>query len=160
VARDGAFVKVQKAENVPTAKVCVPETISEFEAVGENGHFARKPQKGEFTIPAAHYRIYSWRINRKDDKGTTWSLLGSGFTQTGAFEAFADKPAALQIGEPVRPVSEAQESKTQVEFGLKLLGSSDESVDLMRGEERPRAPQLVIQSVKGTFKTTSTFEYG
>ena len=30
--------------------VRVPETISEFVAFGENGHFVRKPVKGEFTL--------------------------------------------------------------------------------------------------------------
>src|ERR1035441_8364901 len=39
VARDGAFVKLQKAENVVLGQVRVPETISEFVAFGENGHF-------------------------------------------------------------------------------------------------------------------------
>ena len=45
VARDGAFVKVRKAEDVVFGPVRVPETISEFVAYGENGHFVRKPRR-------------------------------------------------------------------------------------------------------------------
>ena len=52
VARDGAFVKVQPAENVTLGPVRVPENISEFAAFGENGHFVRQPVNGEFTLPA------------------------------------------------------------------------------------------------------------
>ena len=76
VARDGAFIKLQKAENVVLGQVRVPETISEFVAFGENGHFVRKPAKGEFTLPAGKYRIQEWKIDRKDDKGAAWELIG------------------------------------------------------------------------------------
>ena len=76
VARDGAFVKLQKAENVVLGQVRVPETISEFIAFGENGHFVRKPAKGEFTLPVGKYRIQGWKTDRKDDKGAPWELAG------------------------------------------------------------------------------------
>lgn len=160
VARDGACMKLQKAENVQTAVVRVPETISEFQAVGENGHFTRKPVKGELTIPAGKYRVLNWSINRKDDKGASWTLSGSGFNQSADFEAAAKDAVTLQIGEPIRPVLEARESKSQVEFGLRLLGPMDETVDILRGQERPTAPKINIASVNGTFRATNTFEYG
>src|SRR5208283_4009706 len=51
VARDGAFVKVQKVENATLGQVSVPTNISEFTAYGENGHFVRKPANGQFTLP-------------------------------------------------------------------------------------------------------------
>ena len=38
-------------------------------AFGENGHFVRKPAKGEFTLPAGKYRIQEWKIDRKDERG-------------------------------------------------------------------------------------------
>src|SRR5450759_5596548 len=75
-ARDGAFVKVQKADNLTFGQVRVPENISEFAAFGENGHFVRKPANGEFTLPSGDYRIFRWMINRKDEKGAPWTLSG------------------------------------------------------------------------------------
>ena len=57
VARDGAFVKVQKAENVTLGPVRVPDNISQFAAFGENGYFVRQPVNGEFTLPAGNYRM-------------------------------------------------------------------------------------------------------
>ena len=106
-ARDGAFVKVQKAENVMLGQVRVPENISEFAAFGENGHFVRKPVNGEFTLPAGQYRIFHWTINRKDEKGAAWTLSGYNFPQTAGFEVAADKTAVLEIGEPVQAVLKA-----------------------------------------------------
>lgn len=86
VARDGAFLKAKKAEGVEFGQVRVPETISEFEAIGESGHFTRSPAKGEFTLPVGKYRVYRWTINRKDDKNVSWSLSAdSGFNHPADF---------------------------------------------------------------------------
>ena len=104
VARDGAFIKLQKAENVVLGQVRVPETISEFVAFGENGHFVRKPAKGEFTLPVGKYRIQEWKIDRKDDKGAAWELSAYNFNDSARFEVAADKPVSLEVGEPMRAV--------------------------------------------------------
>ena len=160
VARDGAFIKTQKAEGVQFGQVKVPESISEFEAVGECGHFVRKPSKCEFTLPLGKYRVYRWVINRKDDKGTAWTLSGDNFSGTADFEVTSANVASLEIGEPIRPVLQATETKTQVTFSLRLLGTLGESVDIMRGSDRPRAPQLHLASKAGDLRSTNTFEYG
>ena len=109
VARDGAFIKLQKAENVVLGQVRVPETISEFVAFGENGHFVRKPAKGEFTLPAGKYRIQDWKIDRKDDKGAAWELRAYNFNDSARFEVAAAKPVSLEVGEPMRAVMEVEE---------------------------------------------------
>ncbi len=160
VARDGAFIKAQKAEGVEFGQVRVPEGIAEFQAIGECGHFIRKPEKGEFKLPVGKYRVHSWTMNRKDNKEIAWTLSGSGFNRAANFEVAAGKPVVLEIGEPVRPLLEAAETRGQVSFSLRLLGSLGESVEIMRGQERPRAPQLQVASQAGPFRSTNTFEYG
>jgi hypothetical protein len=160
VARDGAFVKLKKAENLPLGRAHTPEAISEFTAVGETGHFIRKPAKGEFTLPAGKYRVHSWSINRKDDKGTAWQLSGYGFNDFATFEVHPARPATIDVGEPVRASLQAVESKGAVAFRLQFLGRFGESIDLQRGGERPRAPQLILASRDGSFSVTNTFEYG
>ena len=131
VARDGAFLKLQKAENVVLGQVRVPETISEFVAFGENGHFVRQPAKGEFTLPAGNYRIQEWKINRKDDKGAAWELSAYNFNDSARFEVAADKPASLEVGEPMRASMEVQEPSSrpgarntsqQATFNLRFRG--------------------------------------
>jgi hypothetical protein len=160
VARDGAFLKAQKAEGVQFGEVRVPETVSEFEAFGKNGHFVRKPEKGKLSLPVGAYRVNTWTLNRKDDKGVAWKLSGSGFTKVADFTVSAENLVELPIGEPARAVLQANEGKSEVSFSLRLQGPLGESVDIMRGKDRPRAPRLQVASLTGTFRSTNTFEYG
>jgi hypothetical protein len=169
VARDGAFIKLQKAENVSLGQVRVPETITEFIAYGENGYFLRKPVKGEFTLPVGEYRIQQWKIDRKDAKGASWTLSASGFNQSAQFEVVASKPAVLEIGEPMRVSLQAQRPMAgpdvrvptnQLTFNLRFEGRYGESLGIMKGEQRPTGPRLTLTSLDGTYRYTNTFEFG
>lgn len=160
VARDGAFLKVQKAEGIVFGQVRVPETISEFAAVGPNGHFVRKPVKGELTLPVGQYRINGWEIDRKDDKGAAWTLSGSGFNETASFSVAADQPATLDIGEPMRGMLQTSEAGSEVAFSLRFQGRTGESIQMLRGGERPRGPRLTLASRDGSYRCTNYFEFG
>ena len=169
VARDGAFIKLQKAENIVLGQVRVPETISEFIAFGENGHFVRSPAKGEFTLPVGNYRIQDWKIDRKDDKGAAWELSAYNFNDSARFEVAAGKPASLEVGEPMRASMEIQEPSSrpgarntsqQLTFNLRFEGHYGETLQIMKGNERPRGPRLTLTSLDGTYRYTNTFEFG
>ena len=160
VARDGAFVKVKPAQGVTLGRVRVPEAISEVVAVGAPGHFVRKPAKGEFNLPAGKYQVNSWTLNRKDEKGVAWKLIGSGAGSASAFEVVADKPVTLAIGEPIVAALTAVDNKGIVAFSLKLKGSLGETVEIQRGGQRDRPPRLLLASVGGTFRATNSFEFG
>jgi hypothetical protein len=160
VARDGAYIKAAKAEGVTFGSVHVPEALSEIEVVGECGDFVRKPAKGEFTLPAGKYRVQNWTLNRKDTRGALWTLSGSGVGHDADFEVTAATAATLNVGESVRPLVTATETKTQVSFNLQLRGLLGETVEIMRGNTRPRAPQLHLASLTGNYRSTNTFEYG
>ena len=160
VPRDGAFVKVQKAGGLVFGQVRVPENISEFTAVGENGQFIRKPESGQFTLPAGTYRVLGWTISRKDDKGVAWTLKGSGFNAAANFVVAAGQTATLDVGEPVTSVLQAAEVANSISFGLRLRGKLGESIEMLRGTERPRGPRLALASVDGTYRATNTFEFG
>ncbi len=160
VARDGAFVKIKKAEGLSFGQVRVPQTISSLTAVGESGQFERKPTNGLFTLPAGSYSIRNWDISRKDTKGAAWNLTGYDYSGAMAFETGSVEPTALEIGEPLRASLQASESKGTVAFSLRLQGRSGESVQIMRGNERPRAPQLLLAGRDGSSRYTNTFEYG
>ena len=160
-ARDGAFVKLQKAENVALGPVHVPETISEFVAFGDNGHFVRKPAQGEFTLPAGKYRMIGWTINRKDDKGAAWELSGYNFPETAGFEVVTGKTVALEIGEPVQTVLKtADATNRQVSFNLSFVGRQKETVQFLREGQRPRGPKIMLANAAGTLCYTNTFEFG
>jgi hypothetical protein len=161
VARDGAFVKLQKAEDVVMGAVRVPETISEFTAFGETGHFTRKPVKGEFTLPVGSYRLEEWTINRKDGRGGNWQISGYGGEEPCSFEAHAAKTANLEIGEPFRMVLKAQDLPNQsVSFSLNFQGRAKETLQVMKDNQRPAGPRLSLASLDGSYHSTNTFEFG
>ena len=160
VARDGAFIKVQKAENVALGKVRVPEKISALTAVGENGQFTRKPDKGELSLPAGSYRIHQWLVERKDQRGALWHMTADRFDAASNFKASPDSPVSLDIGEPVRMVLEPFESRGEVSFRLQFAGRRGEMIDIMRGSERPRPPMLTLTSLDGSYRYTNSFEFG
>jgi hypothetical protein len=160
VARDGAFVKLQPAKDVVLGKVRVPETISSFNAYGDNGHFSRKPVKGEFTMPVGKYQVLEWSIDRKDNKGAAWQLMGYSFKQEGEFQVAAEQPAAVKIGEPLRAVLEPREGTNRVDFQLSFQGPQGESIQIMKGNQRPAGPKLTLASADGIYRSTNTFEFG
>jgi hypothetical protein len=160
VARDGAFVKIRKAEGLTFGQVQVPKTISGLTAVGENGQFQRRPTNGLFNLPSGSYSVRFWDINRKDAKGAAWTLSGYDYSGAIGFEAGANELASLEVGEPLRAALQASESKGSVSFSLRLQGRYGESVQIMRGSERPRAPQLLLAARDGSYHSTNTFEYG
>jgi hypothetical protein len=161
VARDGAFMKVRPAENVALGPVQVPQNISEFAAYGENGYFIRQPTNGGFTLPAGQYRMVQWTINRKDQTGAEWTLSGRTFPATATFEVAASRPATLDIGEPVQAVLTADaQADREIRFGLSFVGHQKESIQMLRGNERPAGPKLMLANAAGAPVGTATFEFG
>lgn len=160
VARDGAFLKVQKAENVALGKVKVPETITQFSAFGLNGHFTRKPVKGEFTLPVGDYAVQDWNIKRKDKSNAQWEMSAYRDKEASNFEVVAEKAAQPTVGEPVRMELKAEESTNQVVFRLSFIGPGNESVQLLKENQRPPGPKLILASLDGTYRSTNTFEFG
>jgi len=132
IARDGAYIKLSKAEDVKFGNIRLPETITEFSAGGENGLFTLKPEKGTGSLPVGRYRVNYWAIERKDEKGKKWKLRGSGLSQKGDFDITADKETELSIGEPIISTLKVSErgstlvrgQPVQYSFGQNLGGSS------------------------------------
>jgi hypothetical protein len=160
-ARDGAFVKLQKAEGIQVGQVRVPDTITEFTAIGPNGHFVRQPVKGEFALPAGKYRIHGWQINRRDDHGAAWSLSGYSFNELADFTVAAENPVTLDIGEPVRTALQAARTPSgEMTYSLRFQGKLGESIQMLRGNELPRGPRLTLASLAGAWRGTNSFEFG
>lgn len=160
VDRDGAFIEVQKAENIAMGAVHVPENISQFSAYGANGYFIRKPENGEFTMPAGTYRMVRWEVRRKDDKGAMWSLAGYNFPSSSEFEVAANQPLTLGIGEPVKAELTMERRGQPIVFNLKFVGKMGESIEILRENQRPRGPKLMLANADGSLCYTNSFEFG
>jgi len=160
IARDGAYIKLSKAEDVKFGNIRIPESITEFSAGGENGLFTLKPEKGTGSLPVGRYRVNYWAIERKDEKGKKWKMQGEGFSNKGDFDITADKEAELSIGEPIISTLKATKSGSGYSFSQNLQGRLGERIELTRNEAQPPAPKLHIKNKDGTYDRTFSFEYG
>lgn len=160
VAKDGAFVKLDKATDLKFGTVRIPEAVSQFVAFGENGHFMRQPVKGEFKLPVGEYLIHEWNITRKDSKGASWEMSGSDFPGGFRFAVAEGKPVNLDIGEPVRAVVNHNDNGAQISFDLNFKGRMNESITIRRSGQNPPGPKLTLATLDGSYRITNTFEFG
>jgi hypothetical protein len=161
IARDGAYIKLANAEDVTSGTVRLPEVITDFAAGGENGLFIVKPKEGAARLPVGKYRIDHWRIDRKDDKGGNWALLGRYFSgDSGLFTVAETSEAELSVGEPIISTLEATQRESEYVFAQALQGRLGERIELTREGSQPQPPKLQIKSKDGTYDRTFSFEYG
>jgi hypothetical protein len=160
IARDGACIKLSKAEDVKFGNIRLPESITEFSACGENGLFTLKPEKGAGSLPVGKYRINSWAVERKDEKGAQWKLQGSGISEKGVFDITADKETELSVGEPIVSTLETSVREGTHNFNYSMKGRDGERIELTRNGARPQAPKVHIKSKDGTYDRTFSFQYG
>jgi hypothetical protein len=159
-ARDGAYVKLTKAEDVKFGNIRLPEATVELTAGGENGLFTLKPERGIAQLPIGKYRIGRWAIEREDEEDHRWKLEGRWFDSRGNFEVSEESETTLTIGEPVNSILNARRRDSEYSFRQYLGGQLGEYVQLTRDGTRPQAPKLHIKSADGKYDRTFAFEYG
>lgn len=160
IARDGAYIKLAKAEDVTFGDVRLPEVITEFAAGGENGLFIVRPKEGVAKLPVGKYRIDHWRIERKDDKGSNWALQGRYFPGDTPLTVAETSQAELSVGEPIISTLEVQQRESEYYFSQNLQGRLGERIEFTREGARPQPPKLRIKSKDAKYDRSFTFEYG
>lgn len=160
IARDGAYVILNKAENVKFGSVRLPESITQFTANGENGLFILKPENGVASLPVGKYRVYDWAVERQDEKGTNWKLKGSGLGEMNSFDITEGKKSVLSIGEPVIATLDASEREGTYSFSHSMKGRAGERIELTRNGAQPQAPKIRIKSADSNYDRTYSFQYG
>lgn len=160
IARDGAYIKLTKAENISFGSVRLPESITEFSANGENGLFILKPEKGIISLPVGKYCVYEWAVERQDEKGTNWKLKGSGLGGKNVFDVTESQQAELSIGEPIIATLDTSEREGTHSFRHSMNGRDGERIELTRNGAQPQAPKVHIKSADGTYDRTYSFQYG
>jgi hypothetical protein len=160
IARDGACIKLIKAENVSFGSVRLPESITQFSANGENGLFILRPEKEVASLPVGKYCVYDWVVERKDEKGINWKLKGRGLGEKNIFDITEGKQALLSIGEPVIATLDTSEREGTHSFRHSMIGRAGERIELIRNGAQPQAPKVHIKSADGTYDRTYSFQYG
>ena len=155
IARDGAFVKISSANDVKFGNIRVPAAITEFAAGGENGLFTREVKEGLARLPVGTYRIDHWEIDRKDEKGKSWTMRGSSFGERGNLEITEEVETALEIGEPVTANLQVQLNGENYEFSKSLQGAMGEYVSLTSGgQDVSNLWKMKASNKDGTFAKT------
>ncbi len=157
--RDGAFIVVKDAADVPYGTVRLVDSITSFSVGGENGQFIRRPQNGSFKLPVGTYRIDYWNIIKDDGKGSKWELRGRGGSSS-AFTVTQDKEARLAAGEPVYSMVSYNQSSGSFTFSQRLQGRQNEQITLLRNGSQPQPPKLRIRNKDGTYDRGMSFEWG
>jgi hypothetical protein len=153
IARDGAFIKLAGAEDVKFGNIRIPETITKLTAGGENGQFNREMKNGIARLPVGKYRIDNWEIDRKDEKGKSWTMRGFGFSDRGDFEIKEEAETALEIGEPVTASLQVQLNGENYEFSKSFRGPLGEYVSLdSSGQEVRNLWKMKATNKEGTFE--------
>ena len=160
IARDGACIKLTKAENVRLGSVRLPESITQFSANGENGLFILKPEKGVSSLPVGKYRVYDWAVEHEGEKGTRWKLKGSNLREKDIFDIAEGKEAVLSIGEPIVATLDISEREGTHSFRHSMIGRAGERIELTRNGAQPQAPKVHIKNADGTYDRTYSFQYG
>jgi hypothetical protein len=157
IARDGAYIKLSKADDVTFGTVRLPDTITEFSAGGENGLFTFKPENAVGSLPVGKYRINSWKIERKDEKGKRWELQGRYFSEKGNFEISEGTEVSLEVGEPITGNLQVRfnDETENYEFEKNVNGPLGEYVTLTRGGQRiSNLWKMSANNKDGTFAKT------
>ncbi|MCP4261453.1 MAG: hypothetical protein GY774_28720, partial [Planctomycetes bacterium] len=160
IARDGACIKLNKAEDVKFGNIRIPKTITEFSAGGENGLFKLKLENGAGSLPVGRYHINQWALEHEDEKGKKWKMQGEGSSDKGDFDIATDKETELSIGEPIVSKLEVNKRDSGYSFNQSLGGHFGERIEITRNGARPPAPKLHIKSKEGSYDRTFSFEYG
>ena len=115
--------------------------------------FVIEPDQGAGKLLVGDYRIDSWQIDRKDDKGKNWALRGSYLRNQGDFEITEGAETSMEIGEPVSAGLSARLNGDSYEFSKSLQGSLGESLTITSNGRDVRD----LWKMKGTNKE-GTFE--
>jgi len=157
IARDGAYIMLSKADDVKFGTVRLPDTITEFAAGGENGLFTFKPENAVGSLPVGKYRINSWTIERKDEKGKKWELQGRFFSEKGDFEISEGTEVSLEVGEPITGNLQVNlnTDTDNYEFEKSVRGPLGEYVTLTRSGQRvSNLWKMSTKNKEGTFAKT------
>jgi hypothetical protein len=149
VARDGAYLKLAKADDVSFGDIRVPESITELSAGGDNGLFFVVPDKQVGRLPVGRYRIQYWAREQKDEKGNLWKLESQSWSED-EFEVSQTNETPLRIGELFARVSRVRQVDANYHFYFDRCGAMDEQLRLLCNNQQVRG-EVRIRDKAGTF---------
>jgi len=154
-------LRLVPTQNLARNRVSLPKAITGIAVVGKNGSFTRQAANGMIELPVGMYRVNTWLIERKDEKGDCWTLQGHSFSETVDFRVYTGRPTSVSLGEPIYSTLEnVIVGQREHRFkGPSLKGRWGEVIDVFKNEES-MSLQLRIKGPESQYDRTFTFEYG
>jgi hypothetical protein len=153
-------VKFAAVKDNAYGSILLPEAINLFQADGANGLVTIEPGGQAKQLPAGQYHIRSWKIERKDDGGSSWVLVGQYYGQGNQFGIKEGDLTKLDVGEPIVATVDARNVGSNYSFNQVIKGRYDEIIELTCNGSRPQPPKLHIKNKDGSYDRTFSFQYG
>ncbi|AQT68202.1 hypothetical protein STSP2_01357 [Anaerohalosphaera lusitana] len=160
VARDGSYIEIAPAQNVPYGYLEVSDNLSEIIISGTNGYF--QPDLGKerkLKIPAGDYIVSRWYISDKDKTGREWRL--GRYSSQKSVTVAEDETSELNISSDIYAFLEVSRKGNGYTFNRSMIGADGKSVDLRMGTGGyPPTPKLRFRDASGNYDKTFSLEYG
>jgi hypothetical protein len=159
-ARDGAFIGLTEADNASLGTIRMSADVGELAIGGENGLLTLNGSDRAAAVPAGKWHISHWQTSRKDNRGATWTLKGSGLGNNGIFDLAGGGEATLDVGEPLVATLTVSRKGSTCTFNETLKGHRGESVTLEKNGQRAPLPRVRITNEDGTYNRLYSFRRG
>ena len=145
---------------IPPGTVSIPDGVTAI-IVNQNGEeITIRPPEIAIQLPDGTYRIEVWTMERTDNAGNIWNLMGTHFGENTTFNLIEGREIKLSIGEPVISTLSVKESDSRYSFDHYLRGQLSEIVEITKNGDRPDPPELHITNADGSYQENLTFAYG
>lgn len=171
---------------VPLKLAMQTEHLSLYTEGGEQFLMTCQPDK-KIDIPKGKYRLFSYKVLKKDNQGDLWSLSARATTECPWITLDGSGDPELEFGEPYAVSAEVPENRlvnfqgsttarTSVFLSFSIRGQGDEDIrDLshVKGDQtkiplstkeglthRPKEPTYTILTADGKTAAQGSFEYG
>jgi hypothetical protein len=145
--------------DAPQGILVLPEQLS-VNLLSPNGESSTlNGMDGPAQLPFGQYRVQSWTVERKDEKGSIWKLNGSGVPYR-SFEIGKEPYRLESEPEPIAASLNVRCSGESYSFSIDLTAPAGQRVRLLQDEKRAKAPTLEITNADKSFNVTLNSSYG
>jgi len=161
VARDGAYVRLDRPKELRLGKIRVPKEIATITILGLNGHFHLRPRGEVCEVPVGTYRLYGWQLDRTAQDGKQWAAEASFVAgPSPQIEVTQAEEVTLGIGEPFVSKLTVTKMAGDIRIWHVITGHMGEQITLVAGRQVAPPPRLRIWNQQHTYGQVLNFAYG
>ncbi|MDH4203238.1 MAG: hypothetical protein OEV87_10135 [Phycisphaerae bacterium] len=158
----GLFAAESAQTDTPQGVLKLPDNVSIELISPERGMLMLSAKNGQVELPQGKYRLESWTLERKDERGRTWKL--SGDVNTARVVEVGPEPTDLPIKtEPIVCDLKIHAGTTTMNFTLGLTGPTGERLRVsgdapgIKPDQLPQ-PTFVLYNADKSFEKSHNFQ--